>query len=298
MKNIIDKLKDKKVLVADGAMGSLLMQKGLKTGECPELLNLTNPDILAEIATEYLNAGADIIQTNSFGGSILKLNDFDLGDNSREINEDAARIVSEVLNGKAYVSGSVGPTGKMLEPFGDTTPGEMLDGFKIQVSGLISGGADLICIETMTDINEALLAIEASKLVDSSIPIMATMTFNKTGDEYFTMMGVSIEAAVEGLSNAGADILGSNCGNGIDKMIEIAKKYKSLTDKPIIIQSNAGLPEIKDGKLFYPETPQYFAERANEMFKIGISIVGGCCGTTPEYIKTIRGYANLFNQDR
>ncbi len=298
MNSILDKLKDGKVLVADGAMGSLLMQKGLKTGECPELLNLTNPDIFAEIATEYLNAGADIIQTNSFGGSILKLNDFDLGDNSREINEAAARIVSEVVNGKAYVSGSIGPTGKMLEPFGDTTPGEMLDGFKIQVSGLISGGADLICIETMTDINEALLAIEASKLVDSSIPIMATMTFNKTGDEYFTMMGVSIEAAVEGLSNAGADILGSNCGNGIDKMIEIAKKYKSLTDKTIIIQSNAGLPEIKDGKLFYPETPQYFAERANEMFKIGVSIVGGCCGTTPEYIKTIREYADLFNQDR
>ena len=298
MNSILDKLKDGKVLVADGAMGSLLMQKGLKTGECPELLNLTNPKILAEIASEYLNAGADIIQTNSFGGSILKLNDFDLGDNSREINEAAARIVSEVVNGKAYVSGSVGPTGKMLEPFGDTTPEEMLDGFKIQVSGLISGGADLICIETMTDINEALLAIEASKLVDSSIPIMATMTFNKSGDEYFTMMGVSIEAAVEGLSNAGADILGSNCGNGIDKMIEIAKKYKSLTDKPIIIQSNAGLPEIKDGKLFYPETPQYFAERANEMFKFGVSIVGGCCGTTPEYIKTIREYADLFNQDR
>ncbi len=295
MNTLLEKLKDKKVLVADGAMGSLLMQKGLKTGECPELLNLTNPEILAEIATEYLNAGADIIQTNSFGGSILKLNDFDLGIKAKEINEAAARIVSEAVNGKAFVSGSVGPTGKMLEPFGDTTPEEMLDGFKIQVSGLISGGADLICIETMTDIQEALLAIEAVKTVDPQIPIIATMTFNKTGDDYFTMMGVNIEAAVEGLSNAGADIIGSNCGNGIDNMLEIAAKFKSLTSKPIIIQSNAGLPVIKDGKLNYPETPEYFAEKANEMFNIGVSIVGGCCGTTPEYIKAIREYADLFN---
>ena len=298
MKNIIEILKHKKVLVADGAMGSLLIQKGLKTGECPELLNITHPEILADVALEYFRAGADIIQTNTFGGSSLKLSDFSLGERSKEINEAAARIVREVVQGSAFVSGSVGPTGKMLEPFGEIKYEEMLESFKIQIEGLVSGGADLICIETMTDINEALLAIEASKLVESNIPIMATMTFNKTGDEYFTMMGVSIEAAVEGLSNAGADILGSNCGNGIDNMLEIAHKFKSLTKKPIMIQSNAGLPIIENGKLHYPETAEYFAKKANEMFKIGVSILGGCCGTTPEYIKAIREYADVFNKNQ
>jgi 5-methyltetrahydrofolate--homocysteine methyltransferase len=286
------------VLVADGAMGSLLMQKGLKVGECPELLNLDKPEIIAEVAEEYLKSGADIIQTNSFGGSELKLRDFNLENKTEEINKAAAKIVKEVAGDHAFVSGSCGPTGKMLEPFGDKKPEEMLNGFKKQISGLISGGADLICIETMTDINEAIIAIEAVKSLDSKIPIITTMTFNKTGNDYFTMMGVSINASVFELTNAGADIIGSNCGNGIDNMIEIAAEYKFLTEKPIIIQSNAGLPVVANGKLHYPETPEYFSEKANELFNIGISIVGGCCGTTPKYIEAIKVYADLFNNNR
>ena len=266
MKKLLEQLKEHKSLVADGAMGSLLMAKGMKPGDCPELLNLDNPEIPEQVAREYFEAGAQIIQTNSFGGSAIKLSEFSQADKTEQINFEAARIVKSVVGDNSYVSGSVGPTGKMLEPFGDTKIADMLESFKRQIAGLIKGGIDLICVETMSDINEAICAIKAAKSIDSQIPIAATMTFNKMGDEYYTMMGTSVEAAVIGLLDEGVDIVGSNCGNGIDNMMEIADKILGLTKIPVLIQSNAGLPEVVDGKLHYPEDPQYFAERAAKMF--------------------------------
>ncbi|MBL1212203.1 MAG: hypothetical protein HND52_02500 [Ignavibacteriae bacterium] len=292
MKTILEILHEKKTLIADGAMGSLLMAKGMKPGDCPELLNLEKPDIPKQVAAEYFEAGAQIIQTNTFGGSSIKLGEFGVADKTEKINFEAARILKSVVGDNAYVSGSVGPTGKMLEPFGESTESEMLESFEPQINGLVKGGADLICIETMSDLAEAICAIKAVKSVDAKIPIAATMTFNKMGDDYFTMMGLSIEAAVKGLSDAGADIIGSNCGNGIDNMVEIAKIIIKFTGKPILIQSNAGLPEVVEGKLHYPESPQYFAERAVKMFDLGVSIVGGCCGTSPEYIAAIKKLLN------
>jgi 5-methyltetrahydrofolate--homocysteine methyltransferase len=292
MIKLLEKLNERKPLIADGAMGSLLMAKGMKPGECPELLNLDNPEIPEQVAKEYFEAGAEIIQTNSFGGSAIKLSEFNQSEKTEKINFEAARIVKYVVGDNAYVSGSVGPTGKMLEPFGDCTESEMIESFKSQIKGLVRGGVDIICIETMSDLAEAVCAMKAVKSIDSKLPIAATMTFNKMGDDYFTMMGVSIEAAVKGLIDGGADIVGSNCGNGIDNMIEIAESIKSFTDKPVLIQSNAGLPEVIDGNLIYPEVPQYFAERAVKMFDLGVSIVGGCCGTTPEYIAAIKKQLN------
>ncbi len=287
IKAIIQKLKNK-ILVADGAMGTMLFAKGLKPGEPPESVNLENPEILEEIAQTYFDAGADIIQTNTFGASPLKLSDYGLQDKTEEINRIAVEKVRKVVEEKTYVSGSVGPSGKLLKPFGDTEPEDIYKSYERQMKALINAGVDLICIETMTDLNEATLAIKAAKSISPEIPIMATMTFDETPRGFYTIMGVSIEAAVVGLQKAGADIIGSNCGNGIENMIKIAREFKKYAILPIIIQSNAGIPKMKEGKLFYSETPEFFAEKAKELIDAGVSIIGGCCGTTPEYIRAIR----------
>ena len=288
MKNIRKKLKTKKILVADGAMGTMLFARGLKPGEPPESVNLKNPEILKEIAQAYFDAGADIIHTNTFGASPLKLSDYRLEDKTEEINRIAVERIRKVVGYKAYVSGSIGPSGKLLKPFGDTEPDDIYKSYERQIKSLINADVDLICIETMTDLNEATLAIKAAKSISPEIPIMATMTFDETPRGFYTIMGVSIDDAVVGLQKAGADIIGSNCGNGIENMIKIAREFKKLTTLPIIIQSNAGIPEMKDGKLFYSETPEFFAEKSKELIDAGVSIIGGCCGTTPEYIRTIR----------
>lgn len=288
MKSILQKLKTNEILIADGAMGTMLFARGLQPGKPPESVNLKTPEILEEIAQAYLDAGAKIIQTNTFGASPLKLFDYGLQDKTEEINRIAVERVKKVVGDKAYVSGSVGPSGKLLKPFGDTEPEDIYKSYERQMKVLINAGVDLICIETMTDLNEATLAIKAAKSISPEIPIMATMTFDETPRGFYTIMGVSIEDAVVGLQKAGADIIGSNCGNGIENMIKIAQVFKNFSKLPIIIQSNAGIPEMKEGKLIYSETPEFFGEKAKELINVGVSIIGGCCGTTPEYIKAIR----------
>ncbi len=288
MKSILNRIKNNEILVADGAMGTMLFARGLKPGEPPESVNLKNPEILEEIAQAYLNAGADIIQTNTFGASALKLSDYGLDEKTEDINRIAVERVRKVVGNKAYISGSCGPSGKLLKPFGDTEPDDIYQSFKRQMKSLMNAGVDLICIETMTDLNEAVLAIKAVKSISFEIPIMTTMTFDETPRGFYTIMGVNIENAVKGLQKAGADIIGSNCGNGIENMIKIAREFKKLTTLPIIIQSNAGIPEMKDGKLIYSETPEFFGKKAKELIDAGVSIIGGCCGTTPEYIRAIR----------
>ena len=269
-------------------MGTMLFARGLKPGEPPESVNLKNPEILEKIAQAYLDAGADIVQTNTFGASPLKLSDYGLEDKTEEINRIAVERVKKVVGNKAYISGSCGPSGKLLKPFGDTEPVEIYKSFERQIKSLIKAGIDIICIETMTDLNEATLAIKAAKSISPEIPVMTTMTFDKTPRGFYTIMGVSINDAVTELQKAGADIIGSNCGNGIENMIKIAREFKKLTIHPIIIQSNAGIPEMKEGKLTYSETPEFFGEKVRELIKIGVSIIGGCCGTTPEHIQAIR----------
>lgn len=287
MNPILKRIKNSEILVADGAMGTMLFARGLKPGEPPESVNLKNPEILEEIAQVYLDAGAEIIQTNTFGASPLKLSDYGLEDKTEEINRIAVERVRKVVGEKAYVSGSCGPSGKLLKPFGDTEPEEIYKSFKQQIKSLIKAGINIICIETMTDLNEATLAIKAVKSISSEIPIMVTMTFDETPRGFYTIMGISIKDAVVGLQKAGADIIGSNCGNGIENMIKIAREFKKLTVLPIIIQSNAGIPEMKEGKLIYSETPEFFGKKTKELIDVGVSIIGGCCGTTPEHIRTI-----------
>ena len=288
MTSIVERIQAGEVLVADGAMGTMLFANGLTGGRCPEEYNLSHPDILEAIARQYMEAGADIVQTNSFGGSPLKLAQYGLDHKTETINGRAVEAVKKAVGDKAFVSASCGPCGKLLKPYGDTEPELMRDGFLRQMKALIKAGADLVCVETMTDIQEAKLAIEAAREVSLDIPIMATMTFDPTPRGFSTVMGVTIEAAARELEAAGATIIGSNCGNGIEKMIEIAVEFKQHTSLPVIIQSNAGVPELKDGKPFYPETPEFMGQKAEALIAAGVAIIGGCCGTTPVHIRAIR----------
>jgi 5-methyltetrahydrofolate--homocysteine methyltransferase len=298
MKPILRRLENGEILVADGAMGTMLFQKGLRPGDCPESLNLIKPEILEEIALLYFNAGADIIQTNTFGASPLKLSEYGLESKTEEIIEKAVFSVKKVVSGQAYISGSCGPSGKILKPYGDTEPEDMYHSFKRQMEALISTGVDIVCVETMTDLQEAILAVKAVKSVSPQTPVMATMTFDSTPKGFYTIMGVSINEAVDGLQKTGADIIGSNCGNGIENMIKIAHEFKRIATVPVIIQSNAGQPEIRGDKLLYLEKPEFFAEKTQELINAGVSIIGGCCGTTPDYIRAIRYTVNYWKEIR
>ncbi|MGD8978558.1 MAG: homocysteine S-methyltransferase family protein [candidate division WOR-3 bacterium] len=303
MKEFFERLAAGGVLVADGAMGTMLMEHGLDAGQPPESFNLKRRDVLERIAKEYLDAGADIIQTNTFGASRVKLSQYGLDENVVEINRNAVAAVKRVSSGKAYVSGSCGPSGRLLKPYGDVDPKTMVDAFREQAGVLIDAGVDVICIETMTDLQEAIYAIKGVRRMSSSIPVLATMTFDPTPKGFRTVMGVSIEEAAKGLEIAGADVVGSNCGNGIEHMILIAREFKRYTKLPVMIQSNAGKPVLQADKVVYPETPEFMAEKAGELIAIGVSIIGGCCGTTPAHIRALRkavdarGRAGNLSQD-
>ena len=288
MKPLLERLKDPRPLVAEGATGTMLLAMGLKAGECPESLNLTRPEMLQEIARQYFEAGAEIIHANTFGASPLKLAQYHLEDNTAEINRNAVCAVRNVVGDRGYVSASLGPTGRLLKPYGDADPAVVSDGYRRQIAALIEAGVDSVCFETMTDLKEAMLGIRAAKDVAPGLPIMATMTFDATPRGFYTIMGTTIEKAASGLRSAGADVIGSNCGNGITNMIEIARQFRRCSDLPLIIQPNAGLPEIRDGIPTYSEAPEFMVERAAEFVRIGVSIIGGCCGTTPEYTRGLR----------
>jgi 5-methyltetrahydrofolate--homocysteine methyltransferase len=284
----MSRLKAGEILVADGAIGTMLMNYGLKPGEPPESFNLVRPEVLEEIAGLYLDAGADIIQTNTFGGSPLRLSVYSLEKKTEEINRRAILAVKKTVKNRAYIVASCGPSGKLLKPYGDIEPEEMFNSFVRQIEALISIGIDAICIETMMDLGEATLAVKAVKRASPSTPVLATMTFDSTPRGFYTVMGVNVEEAAYQLEQAGADIIGSNCGNGIENMIKIGKEFKKYSTLPIIIRPNAGLPEIQGDKTIYPETPEFMAEKAKELVLAGISIIGGCCGTTPRHIKAVR----------
>lgn len=284
---LLDEIK-KRVLVSDGAWGTFLQAKGLKPGECPELWNITHRNEVFDIARSYIDAGSDIIETNSFGASIVKLSQYGLSERVSEINEAAAAISREAAGKGKFVAGSVGPTGKMLV-IGDITEKELYEAFARQSKALENGGADIIIIETMTAIDESALAVRAAK-DNTKCTIILTMTFSKTPKgEYRTMMGASPEDLVKLAKVEGADIIGSNCGNGIADMIGIVKAIRSNdADIPVIIQANAGLPVLIDGKTVFRESPQHMASYVDDLVKAGANIIGGCCGTTPEHIREIR----------
>ena len=288
MKSLMARVAQGEVLISDGAMGTFLHAKGLGPGECPESWCISHPDVLKGIAEAYITAGSDIIETNSFGGSSLKLQPYGLADKVREFNRAAAALAKEAMGDRGYVVGSVGPTGHFAkEEYGDVSTEELYEAFMGQVTALAEGGADAICVETMSSLVEAVQAIKAAK-ENTKLPVLCTFTFDQKPRGFFTMMGVTPEQAAEEAAAAGADIVGANCGNGISNMIQIAKRMRAALPKiPIIIQANAGMPKIANGETVFPETPEYMASQVKELFEAGANIIGGCCGTTPDHIAAI-----------
>jgi 5-methyltetrahydrofolate--homocysteine methyltransferase len=288
MEGLLSRLKRGNVLVGDGAWGTQLMQRGLPPGEPPEWFALHKPETIEEVARLYVEAGADLVTTDTFGGTSFRLKLHGLDGERARVNRQAVLAVKRAVGERALVSASVGPTGQLLEPYGELSPDAAAEAFAEQIAVLASAGADVLCIETMGDLTEATLAVKAAKATAPALPVMATMTFERTPRGYFTVMGVSVERAVGGLEAAGADVVGSNCGTGIEDMIEVARAMTRATRLPLLIQPNAGLPESRDGQLVYNQTPETMAARVPELLDLGVAIVGGCCGTTPGHIRAIR----------
>jgi len=257
--------------------------KGLKLGECPERWNIERRADVLDIAKRYIEAGSDMIETNSFGGNKFKLDFYELGDRVTEINRIAAEISREAAGDKVYVLGSVGPTGKMLLT-DDVTTEELYRCFMEQSKALEAGGADAIAIETMFDLDEARCAITAAK-ENTRCEVICTMTFDASDTGFHTMMGTTPETAAESLIKSGADIIGTNCGNGIENTVMIARQMRVVDNNiPIMVQANAGLPIVVEGTTVFPETPDAMAKWINPLIDAGANIIGGCCGTTPEHI--------------
>lgn len=287
MSSIIDRIKQGKILVSDGAWGTFLHKRGLGSGECPELWNITHRQDVFGIAMSYIDAGSDIILTNSFGGSPAKLQHYGLEDRTFELNEAAAVISREAAGQDHLVMGSIGPTGVMLM-MGMVTPNVLLDGFKIQAEALQKGGVDVICVETMSAVDEAMLAIQAAKEV-TDLEVVCTFTFEKTvTGEFRSMMGVSPTEMLQAVKEAGVSVIGTNCGNGFEQMIHIVEEFRKVdTEIPILVHANAGKPSYDDGKTVFPETPDMMAAHVDALVAAGANIIGGCCGSTPEHIQAI-----------
>ena len=273
-----------RVLVLDGAMGTLLQERGLPPGGCPELMNRTSPDVVAGIHREYAGAGADIIVTNTFGGSRCKLAHYGLEGEVADLNRRGVELARRACRPDGFVAGSVGPTGRFLEPVGDAGFAEMVAIFAEQISALAGAGADLISFETFLDIRELRAGIIACRDV-CALPLIAQLTFDDGGR---TVLGTPPEAAAVTLDALGVDIIGSNCGLGIDGIYAVLERMRAVTPRPLIAQANAGLPQLVDGCTVFPGTPEEMTAFHQRLITLGIRVIGGCCGTTPAHIRAIR----------
>jgi 5-methyltetrahydrofolate--homocysteine methyltransferase len=284
---LLERLQRGDRVVGDGAWGTMLIDRGLPPGAAPESWTLARPDVITAIGRAYLDAGAEIITTNTFGGSRFRLAPQGLHDAVSEVNRRGVHLAAAVAQDRAYVSASIGPSGLVLQPYGDADPARIADGFEEQALALASAGADLFCVETMTDAHEAALAIGAVRRVAPSATVIATMTFDITPRGPYTVMGVSVAEAARALEGAGADVVGANCGSGVEAMLEVARALSAQTTLPIAIRANAGLPVRRRGRLLYPDSPQRYASTAVRMLDHGVRVIGGCCGTTPDHIRAL-----------
>lgn len=292
-------------LLADGAWGTELIRRGLPPGEAAEGFNLTHPDIVRQVAEDYLAAGSDIILTNSFVGSRLQLERHGLADRTEEINRVAAEISAAAARdfvGKQtslespIVAGSIGPSGKLVV-MGEIQTEYLYEIFSEQAVALESGGADIILIETIVDLQEMLVAVGAAKDA-TTLPVVASMTYEKTHLGYRTIMGNSPEDCVSEILEAGAEIVGANCGTGIENYLELAKQLCEMNVAPIWIKANAGLPTLDGNTAIYHMTAAHFSQQVAQLLETGVAIVGGCCGTTPDFVKEMRKVIDGFNNTK
>lgn len=285
MKSILRCLRDE-ILICDGALGTVLQETGaLKAGACPEELNLSRPDLIKSIHLDYIKAGADIIETNSFGGNSLKLAAYGLENDAYQINYKAAKIAKSAAAGKAYVAASVGPLDRQITPLGDLSFDEAVKIFEDQIRALKEGGCDLIILETFADIKELKAAFIAARRIAGKIPVQVQMTFE--GGERSTY-GTPPAAFAVLFQSLGADIIGTNCSTGPKELIKAIKDMTPYTNRFVSCQPNAGLPELRNGRAYFPENPKSFSRYAVEFAKLGVNIIGGCCGTTPEHIRELK----------
>ncbi len=285
--SLMERLATGRVMVSDGATWTYLQQHGLESWQCAEEFNVTNGDVVKGMASAYFDAGAEMVLTNTFGGNRYSLAKYDLGDRVTEFNREAVLLAKSQAGPGRYVVGSVGPLGEFPLPLGRVHQDDMRAAYVEQVKALAEGGADALLFETLRVIEEAVIAIKAAK-EHTDLPVMASMVFDRSVDGFITIMGVSPAQAMEALQQAGADVVGANCGNGIEDMVAVAREIQSASSAYTIIHSNAGIPSIKDADIVYPESPEYMAPQFAELAQMGISIIGGCCGTGPEHIRALR----------
>jgi 5-methyltetrahydrofolate--homocysteine methyltransferase len=273
------------VLLADGAWGTEFFKRGLMQGSPPDEWNLTHPEIVREITRDYLDAGASVILTNTFGANRFRLEAHGLSGKVREINIRAAELAREVVGQRVLVAGDIGPSGRIMA-MGEVTSGDLAEAFTEQARALRDGGVDWIVVESMADADEMEIAVRAASDA-AGVPVVASMTYNRTPRGYRTMMGNSPETCVRKAESAGASLIGANCGTGIEDYVPLAPVLRVLTSQPIWMKANAGVPQLVGGRVTYPLTPEQYASFVPALIEAGVDVIGGCCGTDPRFIREV-----------
>jgi len=300
-KTLLETLRERR-LVGDGAMGTQLMLAGLANGDCGEAWNLTHPERVLEIQRRYVQAGADCLITNTFGGSRLMLKRHGHADDLRALNQAGASIAREAFGGRdGFVLGDLGPLGAILEPYGDLPHADAHAAYEEQARALVEGGVDAIIIETQTSLEEIGVAIDAARAAGAPC-IIASLAYDLSQDKsfYVTMMGVTPENAAQFVEERGAHIVALNCGTGMDMLgaAMVARQYRASCNLPVMVQPNAGLPVLENMKAVYKQLPAEMAAGVAEAIAAGADIIGSCCGSTPDHTRAIYGVVSDFNRNR
>lgn len=294
---LLDALKERPLL-GDGAMGTQLMIEGLEQGNCGEAWNLTHPERVLAIQRRYVEAGSDCLLTNTFGGSRIMLNRHSHADDVVAVNTAGVQLAREAFADRdGYVIGDIGPFGGLMEPYGEFSETEVLDAFREQAKALVAAGADAIIIETQTSLEELGLGLTAAREAGAAC-VIGSMAYDVTldGSTFRTMMGVDPERAAAFMQEHGANIVALNCGTGMDmeRARQAVMRYAQVTNLPIMVQPNAGQPKLVDMKVVYDETPEQMVIGVVPLLEAGASIIGGCCGSTPDHIRAFRQAMNQF----